>query len=114
MAPRFSLIKIMILIILCQRFLLVRSASSSGEKKDLIENLRIGKKLTIGEDIVLRVTGPCTRCVMMTLPQGDLPSDLGILKTAAKYNRVTAGVYASVHRGGTIHRGDQVILEEYT
>jgi uncharacterized protein len=88
------------------------SASSSEEKKDFIENLWVGKKLMIGEDILLSVTGPCTRCVMITLPQGDLPKDLGILRTVAQYNRVTAGVYASVHRGGTIRRGDQVRLEE--
>jgi uncharacterized protein len=92
--------------------IVIESASSSGEKKDFIENLWVGKKLTIGEDIVLRVTGPCTRCVMITLPQGDLPKDLGILRTVAQYNRVTAGVYATVHGGGTIRRGDQVLLEE--
>jgi MOSC domain-containing protein len=85
--------------------------SGSGEK-DFIENLWVGKKLMIGEEILLRVTGPCTRCVMTTLPQGDLPKDLGILHTVAKYNQVHAGVYASVHRGGTIHRGDRVQLEE--
>ena len=84
--------------------------SASGEK-DFIENKWIGKKVTIGEDVVLRVTGPCTRCVMTTLPQGDLPRDLGILRTVAKYNRVYAGVYASVDRCGTIHRGDQVRLQ---
>jgi uncharacterized protein YcbX len=87
------------------------SSSSSGEKKDFIENLWVGKKLMIGEDIVLRVIGPCTRCVMITLPQGDLPNDLGILRTVAQYNRVTAGVYATVHKGGTIRRGDQVRFE---
>ncbi|HKI07403.1 MAG TPA: MOSC N-terminal beta barrel domain-containing protein [Nitrososphaeraceae archaeon] len=84
--------------------------SASGEK-DFIENSWIGKKITIGEDIVLRVMGPCTRCVMITLPQGDLPRDLGILGTVAKYNRVNVGVYASVLRSGTIHRGDLVRLE---
>jgi uncharacterized protein YcbX len=84
--------------------------SASGEK-DFIENLWIGKNITIGENIVLRVTGACTRCVMTTLPQGDLPKDLGILRTVAKYNQVTAGVYALVHRGGTIRRGDPVRLE---
>jgi uncharacterized protein len=84
--------------------------STSGEK-DFIENLWVGKKLTIGEDIVLRVTGPCTRCVMITLPQSDLPKDLGILRTVARYNQVNVGVYASVLRGGTIHRGDLVRLE---
>jgi MOSC domain-containing protein YiiM len=91
----------------------VIESESSGEKKnDFIENLWVGKKLMIGEDILLSVTGPCTRCVMITLPQGDLPKDLGILRTVAQYNRVTAGVYASVHRGGTIRRGDEVRLEE--
>src|SRR5436190_20164594 len=60
----------------------------SGEKNDFIENTWVGKKVAIGEDIVLRVTGPCTRCVMITLPQGDLPKDLGILRTVARYNRV--------------------------
>jgi uncharacterized protein YcbX len=90
------------------------SSSSGGEEKDFIENLWIGKKLTIGEDIVLRVTGPCTRCVMTTLPQGDLPKDLGILRTTARYNHVNAGVYAPVLHGGdggTIRRGDLIRLE---
>jgi uncharacterized protein len=84
---------------------------SSSEEKDFIENSWVDKKITIGEEIVLRVIGPCTRCVMITLPQGDLPKDLGILRTVAKYNQVHAGVYASVHRGGTIRRGDIVLLE---
>jgi uncharacterized protein YcbX len=84
--------------------------SASGEK-DFIENSWMGKKITLGEDIVLRVTGPCTRCVMTTLPQGDLPRDLGILHTVARYNQVNAGVYASVHRDGTIRRGDLMRVE---
>jgi uncharacterized protein YcbX len=85
--------------------------SASSEEKNFVENLWVGKKLKIGEDIVLKVTAPCTRCVMTTLPQGDLPKDLGILRTTAKYNHVNAGVYASVHEGGTIHRGEPVRLE---
>jgi MOSC domain-containing protein len=64
----------------------------------------IGKKVT-GEDAVLKITGPCTRSVMTTLPQGDLPRDLGILRTTARYNQVHAGVYAAVHKGVTIRRG---------
>jgi uncharacterized protein YcbX len=86
--------------------------SASREKKDFIENSWVGKKITIGEGIVLKVTAPCTRCVMITLPQGDLPQDLGILSTVARYNQVHVGVYASVHHGGTIHRGDLIHLEE--
>ena len=48
------------------------------------------------------------RCVMTTLDQGDLPKDSGILRTAAQHNQVNVGVYASVLRGGEIHRGDAV------
>ncbi len=48
---------------------------------------------------------------MTTLPQGDLPRDLGILRTAAQHNQVNVGVYAAVLRGGTIHHGDPVRLE---
>jgi uncharacterized protein len=84
---------------------------ASGET-GFIENTWIGKMVTIGEDIILRINGPCTRCVMITLPQGDLPRDLGILRTVARYNQVNVGVYASVLRGGTIRRGQQIRLEE--
>ena len=83
---------------------------ASGEK-DFIENSWIGKKITIGQDVVVRVTGPCTRCVMITLAQGDLPRDSGILKTVARFNQVNAGVYGSVLRSGTIRRGDPARLE---
>jgi hypothetical protein len=99
--------------------IVIESPSASGEegeknKKGFIEDPWVGKRITIGEDnFVLKVTSPCTRCVMITLPQGDLPDDLGILRTVAVYNQVTVGVYASVQRsGGTVRRGDLVIMEE--
>jgi len=41
---------------------------------------------------------------MITLPQGDLPRDSGILRTAAQHNAVNAGVYASVASGQAIRR----------
>lgn len=83
----------------------------SGET-DFVENSWVGKNITIGEEILLKVIQPCTRCVMITLPQSDLPKDLGILKTVAKFNQVNVGVYASVYKGGTIRRGDSVQIEE--
>lgn len=85
-----------------------------SEDNDFVENSWINKMLKIGEDIILRVTGPCTRCVMTTLPQSDLPKDLRILSTIAKYNHVNVGVYASVLQGGTIRRGDLVQLNSST
>jgi uncharacterized protein YcbX len=91
---------------------IVVESTSKEKKNDFIENSWVGKKMIIGKDIVLNINAPCTRCVMITLPQGDLPRDLGILSTVAKYNQVHVGVYASVECGGTIHRGDTVRIEE--
>ena len=69
-----------------------------------------GRTVAIGGNVRLAITEPCPRCVMITLPQGDLPKDPGILRTAAQHNAVNVGVYASVVSGGTIRRGDAVAL----
>jgi uncharacterized protein len=79
--------------------------------KDFVENAWMGRTLTIGDAVRLSVTEPCPRCVMTTLPQGDLPKDPGILRTAAQHNQVHVGVYASVLRGGTVRRGDPIKVE---
>ncbi len=83
---------------------------SSGEKT-FVENAWIGHTLAIGDQVRLNITGPCPRCVMTTLSQGDLPRDPSILRTAAQHNQVNVGVYAAVVRGGTIRRGDPLRLE---
>lgn len=79
--------------------------------KGFVENDWIGHTLAIGREVRLSITGPCSRCVMTTLPQGDLPRDPGILRTAAQHNQVNVGVYANVVRGGVLRRGDPVRLE---
>ncbi len=76
-----------------------------------VENDWVGQTLAIGDVARLSVTEPCPRCVMTTLPQGDLPRDPGILRTAAQHNHVNVGVYAAVLRGGTIRRGDPTWIE---
>ncbi len=82
----------------------------AGEQ-GFVENSWIDHTLAIGEEVRLRITGACPRCVMTTLPQGDLPRDLGILRTAAQHNQGNIGVYAAVLRGGTIRRGDAIRIE---
>jgi uncharacterized protein len=83
---------------------------ASGES-GFVENAWIGHTLAIGADVRLSITGPCPRCVMTTLPQGDLPGDPGILRTAAQHNKANVGVYAAVLRGGSIRRGDSITLD---
>lgn len=75
------------------------------------EDAWIGKELLLGDHVRVRVTGPCTRCVMTTLAQGDLSQDGGILRTAAKYHKVNVGVYAAVLRGGVVRREDAVRVQ---
>ena len=55
--------------------------TSSGER-NFVEDAWIGQVLAIGDSVRLSVTGPCPRCVMTTLPQGDLPKDTGILRSS--------------------------------
>jgi uncharacterized protein len=84
--------------------------SSGPDAQGFVENEWIDRTVAIGDDVRLRITGPCPRCVMITLPQGDLPRDAGILRTAAQENEANVGVYADVIAGGAIRRGDPVTL----
>jgi uncharacterized protein YcbX len=86
--------------------------STGPEGRGFVENDWIGHTVAIGDDVQLAITAPCPRCVMITLPQGDLPKDSGILRTAAQHNEVNVGVYASVVRAGTVRRGDPVTLAQ--
>jgi len=102
--------------------------SAEGET-GFVENEWVGKTVAIGDDaegVRLRITDPCPRCVMTTLAQEDLPADAGILRTAARHNRLvggegrgpdgvyaaSVGVYASVLRGGVVRQGDPVRVVE--
>ena len=77
-----------------------------------VENAWIGHTLAIGPEVRLSITGPCPRCVMPTLAQGDLPKDQGILRTALRQNEGRVGVYAKVVGGGTIRRGDAISMSD--
>jgi uncharacterized protein YcbX len=88
---------------------------SNGEP--YIENSWAGRMLAIGDEVVLRASIPCPRCVNTTMPQHDLPPDPGILRTIAQHNRrdlgdfgrlPCAGVYADVVNCGTIRRSDRI------
>ncbi len=99
-----------------QRFrpnIVVDCADESG----FVENSWIGHILAIGPELILRVSIPCPRCVMTTLPRVDLLFDSKILRTVARLNTQDlgefgnlpcVGVYADVVKPGRIRCGDPV------
>jgi uncharacterized protein YcbX len=56
------------------------------------EQTWIGHTLAIGDEVRLPITGPCGRCVMTTLAQGELPPDREILRTAVQHHQGQVGV----------------------
>jgi uncharacterized protein YcbX len=83
------------------------------------ENGWVGHSLTLGEDTQVAVLAPMPRCVMTTLPQGDLARDPLILRTLAEQNRhelegygafACVGVLANVSAPGRVAVGDAVSL----
>ena len=82
----------------------------TGDQQGFVENDWIGKVIAIGSEVRIQVTGPCSRCVMTTLAQADLPKDPAILKTAALHNKAGVGAYASVVQTGTIRIGDNLTV----
>ena len=91
-----------------------RTPAPDVDADGFVENDWIGHTLAVGDGVRLPVTVADPRCVMITLPQGDLPKDPGILRTAAQHNRVEipgsgpypcVGVYATVAAGGRVRPG---------
>ncbi len=83
------------------------------------ENDWIGREVTLGDTMRLQIAKLDTRCVMTTLPQGELPHDPEILRMLVQHNRVQvagggfypcAGVYAVVGTPGTLRTGDRVAV----
>ena len=89
------------------------------QKAGFVENDWVGRELAIGDTVRINVALPDSRCVMTTLAQDELPKDIDVLRTLARYNRVRvgaagqspcAGVYAVVEAPGAIRIGDRVAL----
>ncbi len=83
---------------------------AANDATGFVENEWVGKTLAIGNEVRLKITEPCPRCVMTTMPQGELPKDIEILRTAVKHNGGHIGIYANVLQGGTIRRGNAVAI----
>jgi len=80
------------------------------EQRCFAENDWVGHTLAIGPWVRFHIKRQTRRCIITTLAQGELPRDLGILKTAAQHNEASVGVYADVLHGGVIYENAEAVL----
>ncbi len=73
------------------------------------EDAWIGRHLTVGE-VVLRITAPMPRCVMVNASQPGLDADERVLRSLADRS-ARLGLMAEVVTPGVIRRGDRVVVE---
>jgi hypothetical protein len=78
-----------------------------GAGQGPVEQGWIGRRARAG-DAVLEITKACSRCVMTTSEQADLPKDRDILRTVAREAGNETGVYARVLEPGWVGLGDTV------
>jgi len=69
----------------------------------------VGRQATLGGATLEFVT-PCPRCVMITRPVAELPSDRSIMRTVVRDADQNLGVYATVVTPGEVHEGDELIF----
>ncbi len=67
-----------------------------------------GRRLAIGDEVVVQVLYPMPRCVMLDLPQRGLGAEQGLLRTVTETNLGELGVVADVVAAGHVRRGDLV------
>jgi hypothetical protein len=75
-----------------------------------VEETWIGGTLRLG-DVAIEITKPCSRCVMTTHAQDELPVDRDILRTVNARNDEHVGVYGIVRAGGIVRMGDEASLD---
>jgi uncharacterized protein YcbX len=64
-----------------------------------------GRRMRIGS-AVLRVVGPCPRCIVITLPHQGLPTDRETLRDVHRSFQHQIGLYATVEIPGAAGEGD--------
>lgn len=75
-----------------------------------IEQLWIGRRLRIGQDLELTVCAGAERCGMVAFAQSELCEEPSVLRHIAQSAGLCFGVYAEVVVPGTVRRSDVVAL----
>jgi uncharacterized protein YcbX len=90
-----------------------------GAGAPFAENDWTGADLKFGDVLTASVLLPTMRCIMTTLPQGELPKDNEVLRTLTRANRIEipglgtwscVGAYAAVTSAGRVKLGDEVSI----
>lgn len=85
-----------------------------GDVMPFAENDWAGSTLRLDDEVTASVVIPTMRCIMTTLPQGELPRDNNVLRTASRHNRIEipglgkwscVGAYANVVTTGHVVTG---------
>lgn len=84
-------------------------AAPAPEAADFPELDWIGRRLRLG-GVLCEVTVRVRRCVMVGLPQAELPRDGSVLKTLAAHTDLDFGAYLRVLEPGRVREGDAVHL----
>lgn len=84
----------------------------TGDAEGWLEDGWLGRELAVGDELVLRVTAPMPRCVMVDMDHRGVEAGPGVLKTLGRTHAVELGVMADVVRPGRVRTGDQVTVRE--
>jgi len=92
--------------------LLELGPGGEGEHDGLPEQDWLGRRMSVGADVVLEVVDPMPRCVMVDLDQRGMPVEGGLLKDLTDHNDGCLGVLARVVRPGRLRVGDSAALQD--
>jgi uncharacterized protein YcbX len=81
-----------------------------AERRPFAEDGWIGRRLAVGEALVLEVVSPTERCAVTTIDPDTLERDTRVLAALARERENLFGVYARVERPGWVALGDPVTL----
>lgn len=81
------------------------------EDAPFAEDAWIGKQLRVN-DVMLKVSKPCDRCMYVNIDPDTLAINPAVLKACHQHHGNAFGVYASVVAPGTVSAGDAVFLAE--
>lgn len=74
------------------------------------EDAWVGRRVAIGPEVVVAVSHPLERYLMVRVAQGELPMDPRILRAGAQHHQNRLAVLATVVTSGTFRVGDPVLL----